>query len=406
MAYNNFQSDGFPRTLQGPILINDYGLPRYWVVVWCCFLTNGLKHSTKSKELRYIDDLYKFSEKLYGIGYLDKILTNGDIDNIGNLLESFYISLQNEEKLNNSIIKKWKSCVDFVQDIVRYISPNILVEYSNKQELSIINSLYEKYGQLSIQISKNAETLRSLPSSVVEALYYLLDIDSQKNPFKRPLARWNAFIFFRCALHCGFRRGEILLLPVNAVKSEFDNKSGKIRYWINVTIINDHIGNDTRHNKPGIKTPTSYRQVPISDITANLIQSYTDNIRGKPNHPFLLNSQKNTPLSQETISYYFGKINHALPLEVKLTLSNRSRKDIVEPHDLRHTCAVVRLNQFLIKYSMEESLQQMRTFFGWSRESDMPLRYARAVFEDRLSSVWSDIFDDHIELLRNIPKGV
>ncbi len=54
---------------------------------------------------------------------------------------------------------------------------------------------------------------------------------------------------------------------------------------------------------------------------------------------------------------------------------------------------------------MPEALQKMRTFFGWSKESGMPVRYARAVFESRLATVWNDSFDDRVALLRAIPKG-
>jgi hypothetical protein len=78
--------------------------------------------------------------------------------------------------------------------------------------------------------------------------------------------------------------------------------------------------------------------------------------------------------------------------------------DSVSPHDLRHICAVVRLNQLLSTgVEMASALEQMRAFFGWSRDSDMPLRYARAVFEDRLASVWNTKFDDHVEVLRSLP---
>lgn len=55
---------------------------------------------------------------------------------------------------------------------------------------------------------------------------------------------------------------------------------------------------------------------------------------------------------------------------------------------------------------MDEALQKVRTFFGWSRKSVMPSRYARAVFEDRLADVWNDSFDDRVALLRAIPKGL
>ena len=95
-----------------------------------------------------------------------------------------------------------------------------------------------------------------------------------------------------------------------------------------------------------------------------------------------------------------------MPAPVRKILFDRTGKDSVDPHDLRHTCSVVRLNQLLEnKVPMDEALQQLRTFFGWSRTSDMPKKYARAVFEDRLANVWSKIQDDRIELLRSIPDG-
>jgi hypothetical protein len=66
---------------------------------------------------------------------------------------------------------------------------------------------------------------------------------------------------------------------------------------------------------------------------------------------------------------------------------------------------VVRLNQLLSSgVEMTDALERMRAFFGWSRYSDMPLRYARAVFEDRLASVWNNTFDDRVEVLRNLPE--
>ena len=89
------------------------------------------------------------------------------------------------------------------------------------------------------------------------------------------------------------------------------------------------------------------------------------------------------------------------------TLKYRTGKNSVTPHDLRHTCAVVRLNQFLNNGdTVELALPKMRVFFGWSRVSNMPSKYARAVFEDRISSVWSNIMDDRVEVLRSIPKGL
>ena len=55
---------------------------------------------------------------------------------------------------------------------------------------------------------------------------------------------------------------------------------------------------------------------------------------------------------------------------------------------------------------MTDALERMRVFFGWSRGSEMPLRYARTVFEYRLASVWNSRFDDRVDVLRNLPEGV
>ena len=54
---------------------------------------------------------------------------------------------------------------------------------------------------------------------------------------------------------------------------------------------------------------------------------------------------------------------------------------------------------------MDVALQKMRSFFGWSRHSDMPQKYAKAVFDDRLASVWNNVFDERVSLLRAIPTS-
>jgi hypothetical protein len=50
---------------------------------------------------------------------------------------------------------------------------------------------------------------------------------------------------------------------------------------------------------------------------------------------------------------------------------------------------------------MDEALQKLRAFFGWSRTSLMPTLYARALFQDRLATIWTEAFDDRVELIRN-----
>jgi hypothetical protein len=167
-------------------------------------------------------------------------------------------------------------------------------------------------------------------------------------------------------LHQGLRRGEVLLLPADTVKSGFDRKANRNRHWLNVQENPyEDAASDTRYSKPGIKTAASYRQVPVSETIVGIVDTYVQYFRGRSKHSFLLNSQSNLPLS----------------------------------------CAVMRLHQLLAKSDpMDEALQKLRTFFGWSKTSIMPSRYARAVFEDRLSSVWNSAFDDRVALLRALPK--
>jgi hypothetical protein len=118
----------------------------------------------------------------------------------------------------------------------------------------------------------------------------------------------------------------------------------------------------------------------------------------------LLNSQFDTPLSTETLTKAFVLVSRSLPDNVLSELKDRTGKEAITPHDLRHTSAAMRLNQLLERGDpMDEALQKMRVFFGWSRTSSMPSRYARAVFEDRLAGVWNDAFDDRVALLRALP---
>lgn len=201
------------------------------------------------------------------------------------------------------------------------------------------------------------------------------------------------------------RRGELLLLTADAIKSSQDRKVDRTRYWLNVRQNGyEETDGDSRYSKPSIKTLHSIRQIPVSDATARLVQIYCENYRSRPSHSFMLNAQTGGPLSTESLTKIFTLISKALPAEVLQELHDRTGKKSVTCHDLRHTCAVLRLHQLLERGdAMDEALQKMRTFFGWTKESDMPSRYSRAVFENRLASVWNNEFDDRVAVLRALP---
>ncbi len=403
--YRFLNGTEIPSVVSGPLLIDDIGLPRYWSTVWATLFTADLSHSTQTLKLRQIEALYSLADELYGSGSLDDLLGNLDVNGLGYLLEAFFVSLRNQPTNNNNE-QKWLTALNFVSSILGWLSRGEMRSNAKfnaiRQKLSFLDTLYS---QLKVAKPRQPNVIRSLPANVIEALFKLLAPDAASNPFRNPETRWRVYLIFTMLLTMGLRRGELLILPADAIKSSFDNKANRIRYWLNVTE-NPYDQDDVRYNKPSIKTVNSYRQIPVNESTAILVRSYIENYRGRPEHSFLINSQFKLPMSHEALTKLFSKISQNLPKQTLIELKDRTGKSTITPHDLRHTCAVVFLNQLLtMGDSMEEALEKMRCFFGWAPGSDMPIRYAKAVFEDRLANVWSKMFDDQTEILRAIPKG-
>lgn len=391
-----------PHPLQGPLLIDSvHGLPRYWAAVWSLLEGSSLARSSLTKKLRQIESLYAHTDLVFGPSFLDNALGTVNDALLSDMLESWFISIKNQSDIGPSDEARWRAGLSFVVCIITRLSKaNLPTERLRKMEVRL-HRLSHLYGQLHVQRNRRPSFPRSLPASVVHALYEILDPSSTTNPFARQRTRWLAFLAFVLMLHQGLRRGEVLLLTADAVKDGFDERQGRLRSWLNVRESKYASDDDPRHSRPSIKSPNSVRQLPVSDTISSMVQAYVENYRGKPNHPFLLNTQQNTPLSTESMTKMFAKVCASLPKTVRQELMDRNGKTVVTPHDLRHTCAVIRLNQLLTQGDpMDEALQKLRSFFGWSRDSQMPVHYARAVFEDRLSSVWNSAFDERVEVLR------
>jgi integrase len=397
-----------PATLRGPVLADDVGLPRYWAAVWSAMSASQLADSTHAKKLRYLEDLYQHAERLRGPNALDNALAELDDGVLAQILESWFVSIRNQSVVTGADEKRWQAGLGFVTAVVTWLSKSQTGDDRLQRIEQRLHRLSMLYSQLHVRKDNAVETVRSLPARTVEALYALLDPKSPQNPFGRDKTRWRVFVAFVLMLHQGLRRGEVLLLAADAVKCAYDHKQRRTRYWLNVQEnAYEESGDDPRYSKPSIKTVQSIRQVPVSELTASAVQSYVENYRGRPDHSFLLNSQADMPLSTETLTKVFAQISRCLPTEVLAELKDRTGKDAVTPHDLRHTCAQVRLHQLLERGDpMEEALQKLRTFFGWSKTSAMPSRYARAVFEDRLAGVWNNAFDDRVALLRALPARI
>lgn len=407
MAFIRFSSDldtadGFNSVL----LSDEQGLPRFWATVWNIMKGNDLAESTQIKRLRYIDLLYRFCDENNGLGYLDDTLASLRINDLGSVLEAYCVAIKNKSAKAYFSQFQWEAGLSFVKDTVLFLNNTQSIEGFNLFE-SKIRRFDVLYGQINIKRSNQPDVLRSLPAPVVSWLYEILDPDSPENPFLRDRTRWTVYVVFILMLHQGLRIGEILLLPVDVVKSRFDNAIGEQRHWMSIIDDKKYRECDKRFNRPSIKTADSIRQIPVSELTVKLLQTYIENFRGRSNHPFLLNSQWNKPLSYDTVKAHFNKLSSRLPPFIMKTLFDRTGKNSITPHDLRHTSAVVRLNQLIDKgIDFDVALQKLRAFFGWSRTSEMPRRYAHAVFEDRLSNVWTKMIDDRIEILKSIPRSV
>ncbi len=398
-----------PPNLHGPLLVNDLGVPRYWATVWSTMSASLFAETTHVKKLRHIENLYRHADTLLRRpDSLDDALAARDGQTLARILESWFVSIRNQSTVTAEDEKRWHTGFTFTNQMVTWLARCQETDNATRGIAERLHRLSLLYGQLSVRKDNPVEMLRSLPATVVEELYALLDPESEQNPSRRRRTRWRVFVAFVLMLHQGLRRGELLLLTADVVKSAYDRKQGRTRYWLNVqqSPYEDE-GADSRYSRPHIKTAHSIRQIPMSEFTARVVQTYVENYRGRPQHSFLLNSQENSPLSTETLTKVFSRASSALSTTALTELKNRTGKTSVTPHDLRHTCAVVRLQQLLTQGdSMDEALQKMRTFFGWSRKSDMPSRYARAVFEDRLAAVWNDAFDDRIEILRALPNEI
>jgi len=397
------------KALQGLQLLDANMRPRYWACVWRTMFGGSLKDNTIRKKLRAIDALYLHADAIFPTEMkdaLDDALNDLDSDRLETILESWFVSLINTPGTTHANNARWKVGRDFVTSMVTWIAKSDANDTLRKIESRLIQ-LSLLYGQLHVEKRRNVQGIRALPASVVQALYELLDPNSSNNPFVRKATRWKIYVPFILMLHQGLRRGEALILPANSVKNAFDKRLNARRFWMNVDGVSDEDDLlDSRHSKPYLKNHNSRRQIPMSEFTARIVDTYASNFRGRPNHSFLLNSQWNRPLSHERLTQAFAQVSKCLPENVLKELKDRTGQDSISPHDLRHTCATIKLNQLLeMGFPMEEALQMMRAFFGWSRESSMPLHYAKAVFEDRLASVWNNAFDARVTLLRSLPPG-
>lgn len=385
-----------PPSLTGPILVNTYGVPRYWPLVNINLSSNGIAVSTMEKSLSSIDTAYLAFEATFGFDCLDQMIANCDLDSLIDGLQSIFTELRSRHTdKGTSGNAAWRNICSFMKEIVF----EIYFRYDKGKSLQIDGS-FSRFSRLinkKFAKAKRSEKIRSLPYVVMADIYEIIDPHSDRNPFRGSNTAFRNYVIILFLLHLGLRRAEICLLSADAIRTQLDKRNGQRRQWLNV-VKNPYAEEDIRRPKPNLKTPESKRQIPIDDDIAALTASYITNYRGARGHSFLFSSQKGSPISLSNINSILAKISGGLSEVAKAELFHWRGTKTVTPHDLRHTCAVARLADLHKSgRSLDEAYDILRLFFGWSRSSDMPRRYASAYFEDQMNSVSDMKLDDALQ---------
>ncbi|MDO8261784.1 MAG: site-specific integrase [Gallionella sp.] len=383
------------------VLVDEFGLPRYWAAVWAMFHGGRLAPSTLHERLRQIDKLYQHTERIGGI--LDDALCELDFEVLSAALESYFIGLCNIPRPTKTAQTYWHTAFDFVRDTCERIERNPAVGNRMADIRERMGRLDRLYLGLRPFRKRLGAQLRAIPRMVVLEMLDAVTPGSPTNPFKQTATQWRAYSLVTLLLFQGVRRGEMLSLRADFLKSERDPRTGAMRWRMSVRT--NEAEDDTRKSLPSIKTAQSIRTIPVTPQTAEGLLVYSENYRGKVDHPYFLSSMRDLPLSLEGVSKLLQKLSTALSPAARVELLDLTEAKYLTAHALRHTCAVVRMKQLLANgQTTEQAMAQLRSFFGWSKTSVMPLHYAKAALDERLNETWNDKLDDRLELFRNLPR--
>jgi integrase len=327
---------------------------------------------------------------------LDKLLAEADLDALEECLVGFLAQLRNEAAIDGfDRASTWRSSVSFTTDILR-LAGSVAGDHASQIQARLLR-LETFYRQLVPNPKLPPQPIRALPPSVVEDMYEIFDPTSRRNPFKTEELRWRNLLIFMLLLRLGLRRGETALLVTNSFKEDFDPTTGNIVVWLDVRQTDDE---DPRYEAPGLKTAASRRQIPVQQELLRLANTYIQNYRVAAGYPQLLISQKSRPLSLRSISEVFEVATASLSPEARKSLEKQGLSS-VSCHELRHTCAVVRMRRYQdAGYDVDQAQEKLRLLFGWSPASRMPRLYARAYFETSLDEVWNEKSDIFVDALR------
>lgn len=376
---------------KSPVACDDTGLPRFWVMQWDVLHNRAGAPSVAAKRLRYVDMLYDY----IGAAKLDDSIAAANAQAIGDILVAYHAHLRTHAPVSGVTDKKWRTTYEFVMTMSRHVAASDRFNSERAEIDRKLAQLEAAYYALTFAPKTFWRRPRALPRQVVDELSALLDPQKVESSPMRQRLRWRNFIIQHLLLRVGLRSGELLLLPVGAVKSA-RGSDGRMRYWLNVEISDDD--EDDRYEAPSIKTKDSVRAVPISKQIAELIDLYETEFRGRQAHSRLICNKDGGALSTRGLRKIFEGLTGRLSEPAREILLATTGKKTVHPHSNRHTCATVRYPDFLKKAdnNVDLAYQSMREYFGWSKESNMPALYAERARNDAMLDKWEDEFDAHV----------
>lgn len=360
-----------------------------------------LAPSTLKRKLGHIEALYAHTESLGG--NLDDALAELDLTLLGNALEAFFVQLRNVPSPTQTAAKRWAAAFHFVRDTYLRIEKNPAVgrKLADVQaHVSRLDNLYLGLRPFRIRYGRKP---RAIPRAVVAELLEVVQPEHPKNPFVEPETQWRVHVLVSLLLLQGLRLGESLSLKADFLKSERDPRTGELKHRLRV--LTNEQEDDPRAEKPSHKNDYAIRTIPVAAVTARGLQTYQENYRGRVNHSFFLNSARDLPLSLSGATKALERLTEALSPEARAQLHDDTGATYIRAHALRHTCAVVRMKQLLAAGSTaDQAMMHLRSFFGWSKKSVMPLHYAKMALDERLNETWNDKLDERVEILRSLPE--
>ncbi len=391
----------------GWTLVDLAGRPRYWATVWSALEGAALAESTLSVRLASIDELYEATQRKFGRDCLDELIAKLDVEAIECSLECLFVELRNRAAQRRTDTRAtWRTAFGFVYSCLTRLAKSLKSIRTLDKLQARLERLERLYKSLSPGKPRNPTFPRALPPTVLLELYALIDPLSNTNPFRTEPLRWRNYLLVLLLLHEGLRRSETLVLPLDALKPNRGSKNSTGKRWLD--IIENSYEHDCRSQRPTLKNIFAVRQIPITDTIARIYERYVNDFRPRKSpHSYLFLSQECAPLSKRAVNEVLRVVSSHLSRGSAQALREVMHKAAITPHDLRHTCACVRLKQFIDSGDdMEMAMQKLRSFFGWSRDSEMPRLYARAYFEHQLSTTWNDSFDVHVDSMRALmPSG-